>query len=237
VTGTHGSQRHLGNAWVADKDNWQDIDIESGANVTDLSQRVDLAPYLTPHSDIVALMVMEHQIAMHNLFTAAHIEWRLYWREVQADHPATPDVLSDEAAARLGMIAKRVANGLLMQDAAELTDKIRGTSDFRDEFVKQGPVDQQGRCLRELDLNQRLFRYACSYMVDSAAFDGLDHRLREAVCQRLAAALEAPSPGDPDLAARRQVTLEILKSTKPECFPPVGPGAAGREDAEPEAIR
>ena len=69
VTGTHGNQRHLGNTLVrARADDVDDMkkfigrmDLSSGANVTDLSKRFDTKAYLSPHSDIVALMVLGHQ--------------------------------------------------------------------------------------------------------------------------------------------------------------------------------
>jgi hypothetical protein len=53
-----------------------------------------------------------------------------------------------------------------------------------------------------------LMRYRCSYMIDSAAFDALPARAKQAVAVRMAAALR-----DRDPAA-----LEILKDTKPDLF-------------------
>ena len=72
MTGTHGAQRHLGNATITGAGEPEELDVENGANVTDLGQLLDITPYLTPHSDIVALMVLEHQVVMHNAITAAN---------------------------------------------------------------------------------------------------------------------------------------------------------------------
>ena len=47
-----------------------DLTNDDGVNVTDLKGRIDTGMYLTPHSDIVALMVLEHQAEMHNRITA-----------------------------------------------------------------------------------------------------------------------------------------------------------------------
>ena len=74
VTGTHGKQRHMGNVISTDRDRPEDLDMEAGANITDLSDHVNTSPYLSPHSDIVALMVLEHQSRMHNLITRANFE-------------------------------------------------------------------------------------------------------------------------------------------------------------------
>jgi hypothetical protein len=61
VSGTHGSQRHMGNVVARGSDPETLLDRDRGANVSDLSKFVDTAPYLSGHSDIVALMVLEHQ--------------------------------------------------------------------------------------------------------------------------------------------------------------------------------
>ena len=47
-----------------------------GANKTELKEYLDIGAYLVPHSDIVSLMVLEHQCRMHNLLTKAAMEYR-----------------------------------------------------------------------------------------------------------------------------------------------------------------
>src|SRR5262249_6088562 len=72
VTGTSGKQSHLGNLIVEGRHTSpEDIDNKDGVNVTDLRRFFRTADYLTPHSDIVALMVLEHQTQGHNLITRA----------------------------------------------------------------------------------------------------------------------------------------------------------------------
>ena len=53
------------------------MDLNPGANFTDLSKFLNPAPYLTPHSYIAALMVLQHQTKMHNLFTRVSYETRI----------------------------------------------------------------------------------------------------------------------------------------------------------------
>ena len=77
VTGTHGSERHLGNATMPRDAQAEQFDREAGANVTDLTGRLDTARYLAPDSDLVALMVLEHQTYLHNLITNANYQTRL----------------------------------------------------------------------------------------------------------------------------------------------------------------
>src|SRR5437773_4874743 len=84
VTGTHGKQQHLGNTIVrARADDIDDMkkfvagmDLRGGANITDLSKRFNTKEYLSPHSDIVALMVLGHQTHVHNMITSAVYEFR-----------------------------------------------------------------------------------------------------------------------------------------------------------------
>jgi hypothetical protein len=60
VTGTHGRQTHMGNVVVRDKEHPEDLDRAAGANLVDLSKQLDTSAYLTPHSDIVAHLVLAH---------------------------------------------------------------------------------------------------------------------------------------------------------------------------------
>src|SRR5689334_10146127 len=88
VTGTHGAQRHMGNVFVEDRDHPDEIDREKGANVTDLKGRIDIGNYLAPSSDIVALMVLEHQTRMTNLITRVGWETRLAMSDQKAINQA-----------------------------------------------------------------------------------------------------------------------------------------------------
>ena len=60
---------NAGNAAEADN-----LNLNAGANVTDLSSRINVAPYLSKYSDIVALMVVEHQTNIQNFITRANFE-------------------------------------------------------------------------------------------------------------------------------------------------------------------
>ena len=77
VTGTHGKQTHMGNVLVTNHEHPEKLDTKAGANLTDLSGKFDTSAYLTPSSDIVALMVLEHQTKMHNLITLANYQTKL----------------------------------------------------------------------------------------------------------------------------------------------------------------
>ena len=107
---------------------------------------------------------------------------------------------------------------LLFVDEAPFTGKIRGTSGYTGIFAAQGPRDSLGRSLHEFDLERRLMRYPCSYMIYSVAFDTLPTEARDAIYQRMWAVLSGKDHGEKyarlSLADRRAV-VEILRDTKP----------------------
>jgi hypothetical protein len=129
-----------------------------------------------------------------------------------------PGFLSESAERRINKSAERVVTQLLMCDEFELTDPVQGTSDFATEFVNRGPRDARGRSLREFDMQRRLFRYPCSYLIYSAAFDQLPDQVRSRVADQLRAVLDGTdqSPQFAHLTpALRADILQILRDTKP----------------------
>ena len=68
-----------------------------------------------------------------------------------------------------------------------------------------------------LDLQTRLFKYPCSYLIYSDAFDALPQSVRTRVLRRLWDVLNQTAPSDkyPHLSATdRQAIREILRDTK-----------------------
>jgi hypothetical protein len=221
VTGTHGRLRHMGNM-LFDEDNPRSADLETGANLESLDKIVSTDAYLTPHSDLVALMVMEHQTQMHNAIASANYETRkALHQSFQMNEllEREPGHISESAQRRINSSADRVLKYLLMCDEFQLEDSISGTSGFAEEFATRGVKDSQGRSLRDLDLKTRLFRYPCSYLIHNAAFDALPSEVRKRVVTRLTDILEGrdESPQYVHLtASMRREILEILRDTKPE---------------------
>jgi len=220
VTGTHGSQRHMGNAIVADRDRPEELDVQQGANLTDLSKLFPTTPYLTPHSDLVALLVLEHQTQIHNQLTACNFSARLALRDNAVicgmmDRP--PDELTESTQRRLSQAAERLLEWMLLCDETPLQGPLAGTTGFAREFAGRGPRDARGRSLRDLDLGRRLFRYPCSYLIYSEAFDGLPAQVKEVFYRRLWEVVTGrdETPRFAHLSdADRQAILEILGDTR-----------------------
>jgi hypothetical protein len=222
VTGTSGRQEHMGNLIVRDKHASGRIENKSGVNVTSLRGRIEPSRFLTPHSDIVALMVMEHQTGAQNLITRANFLTRFALRDEAEINKALgrpADYRSESTLSRIKNAGEPLVKYLLFSGEAPLTDPIKGTSGFAEEFRKRGPRDGKGRSPRDLDLRRRLFAYPCSYLIYSAAFDGLPGSVKEYVYRRLWEVLSGKdnSPEFAHLSAGdRQAVLEILRATKPD---------------------
>ncbi len=215
VTGTHGKQRHMGNIVVGD----QPPDLESGANIVDLSDRFDTSAYLTGHSDIVALMVLEHQVYMHNLLTRVNYETRMALRDRAVINQMTGkpiDTPTESTQRRIQRAGEELLRYMLFVDEEILTDPIEGVSGFAQAFAARGPRDSKGRSLRDLDLNRWLFQNRCSYMIYSPAFDALPDPVRDYVYRRLWDILHGrDESGEFRMSTRnRQAILEILRETK-----------------------
>ena len=220
VTGYHGEQRHMGNCIVSTREDAENMNLDEGANVTDLSSRFDTSPYLTPHSDIVALMVLEHQTDMHNLMTHANYYARQAVKHAAVmnqlmDKPA--DHMSDSTQRRFQYVGDKLLQYMLFVDEAKLTDRVKGTSGFAAHFRAMGPRDRKGRSLRDLDLRRRLLKYPCSYLIYSQAFDTLPEPLKDYVYRRLWDILNSPdsSGAFSHLSLRSRIAIrEILIDTK-----------------------
>ncbi len=200
VTGTHGPSRHLGNSVFPDSDTRpEDFDFESGANLEMLAERFDTKPYLSPHSDIVALMVLEHQVQGQNLITGAGYQARiaLHQQEMMGRILGeSEDRPSKSTTRRFEYAARPLLKYLFLVDEPPLAAPVRGTSGFAEEFSRGGPRDRRGRSLRDLDLTRRLFRYPMSYLVHSAAFRGLPPAFKEHLLRRLWDILNGREPSD-----------------------------------------
>jgi hypothetical protein len=220
VTGTSGKQAHLGNLVLTEDNPTLPIDNSAGRNITDLRTRFNTAAYLSPHSDIVALMVLEHQAEMHNRIARATLQVRMAVYE-EADinkalgRPA--NYRSETTLRRIAAAGEPVVQYLLFSGEAKLTEPITGTSHFTRELSANGPRDHRGRSLYQLDLQRRLFRYPCSYLIYSAAFDAMPAPVKDYVWRRMWEVLtgkETDAAYAHLSAEDRAAILEVLRETK-----------------------
>ena len=214
VTGTMGSERHMGNAVAHDSAHPRMLETENTQNLTSLGRRFDASNYLAKTSGIVALMTLEHQTRMTNLMIRASWDARVAMNNPKGQMDA-------EGAARgsdqLAGDVETMIRYMLFADEAKIYDPIQGVSTFTETFPKRGPRDRRGRTLREFDLKTRLFRYPLSYMIYSETFDAMPDVVRERVYRRLYEVLSGKDGSktfERLSAADRQAILEIVLDTK-----------------------
>jgi hypothetical protein len=187
VTGTHGHQFHMGNQTVESRSDTE-LDLSKGANLADLTRQLDTDAYLQPTSDIVSLMVLEHQTRMTNLLT------RLGWETRMGSDPA-----------KIDDIVRDVVDYMLFVKETPLKEPIKGSDRYASDFAALGPKDRRGRSLRDLDMKTRMFRYPCSFLIYSAQVDSLPAPAKDKLFRRLFDQLKAQ---------KRDDVIEILRDTK-----------------------
>src|SRR5204863_7515556 len=133
---------------------------------------------------LVALMVLVPQVDVHNRMAFASLEARsaLYYQDETRKALGEPEGTKyDSVTRRLESASNDLLDGLLFVNECKLTDPIAGTSGFQEEFERRGPEDGTGRSLRQFDLQTRLFKYPCSYLILSRTFDQLPREIKTLV--------------------------------------------------------
>lgn len=209
VTGTHADMTHRGNVIVRTPDELTTLDYTASGNRTNLDDLVDATPYPGAYSDVVALMVLEHQVHVQNRITRLNYDARTVLAEGDVDGLAKVLESSGEDLVR----------AMVFVEEARIEGPVVGSSTFSADFMARGPRDRVGRSLRELDLQSRLFRYPVSYLIYSEAFRALPAEARTYVYGRLDTILSSPVARDDFeyLSAEDRVAIrEILVETIPD---------------------
>ncbi len=172
----------------------------AAASVTHMGKpidpRVDLSAYPASTSDVAALMTFDHQGHAINLLTRLGWETRF----------ATAEGKADFASGDLGDVLNETVDYFLFVDEATFASPLQGESAFAKTFSSTAPRDRRSRSLRDLDLQTRLLKYRCSYMIYSPAFDALPAPAKTAFFVRALRILQAR--GD-------TAVIEILDDTRP----------------------
>jgi hypothetical protein len=216
VTGNAGGAVHMGNVPVAPDDLGRLALDDPRAALASVDGLFDTAGFPSLHRDVVALLVLAHQTHATNLMT------RVGWEARVAEAAG-----ATEPGERVRAATRDLVDYLLFADEAPLPGAVAGSSRFADVFAAAGPRDTAGRSLRDLNLEDRLLAYRCSYMIYAPAFDALPATAREAVYARLWAVLTGAADDSRTAlpADERQAIVEILRDTKaglpPYFFDPI----------------
>lgn len=241
VTGYHGEATHRGNAFAAEAGDQLDF-TPSAARPDELSDFFDTSAYLAPTSDVVALLVLEHQTSMQNTLTRAAFAARrmiAYQRGLQRTfkEPETDAPAYDSVRGVFNGAAQDIVDRLLFRGAADLPSGVDGGRAFREAYAAGARRTAAGLSLRDLDLKGRLFARRCSPLIHSETFAMLPVPLKDLVFDRLRTVLESDDPKGRHAylpAAERRQILEVLRATHPEAArrwsgqpAPGGAGAPG----------
>jgi hypothetical protein len=222
VSGRTSGQVHLGNQTFTGRPHGKERASAEAIPCNDLSRYFRTANYLTPHSDVVALMVLEHQAQGHNLIARAIVETRqaLYDNaELNRALGNSHNELWESTQSRIRSVGEPLVRYLLFSGEAELRGELQGTSEFAQEFARRGPVDRHGRSLRQFDLTTRLFKYPCSYLIYTEAFRSMPTPVKHYVYRRLHDVLTGQDRTEAfaHLSNRdRRAIREILLDTLPD---------------------
>ena len=157
--------------------------------------------YPTGTSDFFAHLVHEHQLGFHNLVTLA-----LYHaREDRPDHDAVMDRL-----------ARRLLDYVLFHGEAALPQSgLFPDPIFLRDFMRRAVRSKDGRSLRDVDLQTRMFKYRCSYMVHTEGFRSLPRSFLDRFNAMLVNALSEGGSRDFDHipSEEKRAILSILRQT------------------------
>ncbi|NBX35504.1 hypothetical protein EBR16_09150, partial [bacterium] len=223
VTGRTPGLRHRGNVIGKTTEDFTAENGLRGVAQPTLPAGPDGARYPRATSDIVALLMHDHQVHVHNVLCTANQEARLAlhrWPamrellQLPADSPPAGSCLLV-----LNSQAGKVIEALLCKgEAAFPADGVQGDGAFEKVYAASRRADGRDRSLRDLDLRTRLLKFRCSPLIYGRTFEAMPRELRAVLLRRLSVGLLAaePAPEFAHLPAdERKAIHEILTATLP----------------------
>ena len=202
VTGQHDLTNHWGNLIG------RYVNGEITRTPNPPGEKFSWTKYPVATSDILPHLLHEHQVGFVN-------------RVVEAGYRArtalflSPDKLTPAQERELNEQARIVVRYLLFADEVPLpAGGVEADPAYRTDFLATRRATPDGLSLKDLDLNTRLFKYRCSYMIYSPVFEGLPAVLKERIYVQLGAALRDDSKEFAHLpTVEKKAIREILTDT------------------------
>jgi len=210
LTGQPDGMKHMANVFAA----------RSGTGVAagPLESVVPPGTHLAPGSDVLTMMLHDHQVMAVNVLMEANYRVRTALHAAGGDKPvAERDIPPDDMEMAHTQVQK-VLRFLLFATEVPLPAPVTGDPAFHNDFSTTRRPDKAGRSLKDFSLQTHLMKHRCSYMIDSAAFRGLPAAFQRLLFTELRAALNAggkDSPGAHLPAEERKAIHEILIDTNP----------------------
>jgi len=229
VTGEVEGRSHLGNAIaeVADRSGGVHLTPFSEGKIPKLDDFFDATQYLNRgESDVVALMMLEHQAGVHNVLVEANLTARATrYRHIEMQKAFGEPVeapLSETNERILDRMAEKVLHEMLYVEEVELPGGVEGGAAFQKAFEKGARKSRDGRSLRDFRLYGRLMKYRCSHLIYSSAFQDLPAEMRTRILDKLHGILTRPASwpefahlADSERTHIREIILETLPDLPP----------------------
>lgn len=204
VTGDPGVSDHKGNL-IGEK-----VGGKIETEVLMPGTEFDWSSYLTESSDILPHLILEHQSGFVNLVLEATYRARTY------QHIGKGKIKAEHAAVLQGL-AGELVRYLLFADEAKLpAGGIRVDPQYREDFLADRREAANGLSLKDLDLETRLFKHRCSYLIYSDVFEATSDLFKQQVYESLGEAISTEKR-DPDFAylpdAEKKAIRDILRET------------------------
>lgn len=214
VTNAPPTLEHMGNGFAERAGREISIPDSSRRSTADLSEFFDPEKLLRPDSDVLPLMLFDHQIEFHNLLLEALYRHRTLEYYTAENNGVPPTGMPEKVDKHFDKLVRY----LLFADEISLAGHdFEPGPDFVAEFRRNRKEDSTGESLKDFDLDTRLFENRCSYMIHSRSFDEAPQEMKNRVYDRLWSILsseQAPEDyrylGDDE---RRRI-LAILRATK-----------------------
>jgi hypothetical protein len=215
VSGKVGSAKHMGNALASVEGRKPKL-----LPAKQPSEFFDPDLHLRPDSDVLAMLLHDHQISMHHWMMEAHYRVRqgFFDAKVEDESRASLEAIESEDREDLERCLDRLMRYLLFADEAPMGEETwKDGGDYRKVFLTNRKQTSDGRSLKDLRMRERIFEYRCSYMIYSNAFAALPLSLREEVYHRLHHILTNGADDFGHLGQEeREGILSILTETLPE---------------------
>ncbi|MEY2855266.1 MAG: hypothetical protein RL030_2398, partial [Pseudomonadota bacterium] len=185
-------------------------------NRGNLAGYFDTDAYPSDKSDVVALLVLEHQTLVQNMIT--RVQYKVHQVPSQKQEDLKP-------------VIEPLVRALFFADAAPIAGQVITSSGFTERFAQRGPRDAEGRSLRDLQLNRQLFRHRLSYMIYTDSYSALPAHAREHVESRIVEVLQGRDQtglSDSLTPEERAEIGQILAQTLPRFAPLLAPAVAAR---------
>jgi hypothetical protein len=138
-------------------------------------------------SDIVALLILEHQSELHRLLAHLSLQTQsALFSQLQFDKLlGRTERLSESTRRQIKSVADKLLKYMFFKDETELPKIDLKESPYAKVFDGNGPKDSRGRSLYDLRMDGTMLEYPFSYMVYSDAFQNLPAEAMEYITAEL----------------------------------------------------